>query len=90
MRKNKNVFDTHETDEDNLYYCPQGSIRGIKAIGFRTKNINREADALGLHKDGRSCKGTPPCFRPCDNSKRRGIKRLKKEHRKYKERIKWG
>lgn len=56
----------------------QGSTYGIKSLGFRTSSPNKEADELGLHKDGRSCRGVPSCFRPVDNSKRKGIKALPK------------
>jgi hypothetical protein len=64
-----NVFDWNDS---------QGSTYGIKSLGFRTSSPNKEADDLGLHKDGRSCRGVNPAFRPVDNSKRRGIKALPK------------
>lgn len=60
------------------WYENQGSSYGIKGLGFRTKNPNKEADELSLHKDGWSRKGTHPAFRPVDNSKKRGIKALPK------------
>lgn len=56
----------------------QGSTFGIKALGFRCSSPNKEADELGLHKDGRSRRGVLPCFRPVDNSKKRGLKALPK------------
>lgn len=56
----------------------QGSTYGIKSLGFRTHSPNKEADELGLHKDGRSGRGVPPCFRPVDNSKKRGLKGIPK------------
>ena len=34
----------------------QGSTYGIKSLRFRTSSPNKEADDLGLHKDGRSCR----------------------------------
>lgn len=60
----------------------QGSCYGIKALGFRSRCPNAEADALNLHKDGRSCRGAPPWFRPVDNSKRRGLKALPKRQKR--------
>lgn len=56
----------------------QGSTYGIKSLGFRSNNPNKEADELGLHKDGRSRRGVPPCLRYVDNSKKRGMKAIPK------------
>lgn len=60
------------------WYESQGSSYGTKGLGFRSKSPNKEADELGLHKDGYSGRGVDPAFRPVDNSKRRGIKALPK------------
>jgi hypothetical protein len=60
------------------WYENQGSSYGIKGLGFRSKSPNKEADELGLRKDGFSGRGTHPSFRLVDNSKRRGIKALPK------------
>jgi hypothetical protein len=70
----ENIFDRH--DEEN--FCSQGSVYGIKALGFLYKSPNNVADELELHKDGFSRRGVPPCFRPVDNAKKRGLKCLPK------------
>lgn len=66
--------------EDKLFGWAdsQGSTYGIKSLGFRTHSPNKEADELGLHKDGRSRRGVPPCLRHVDNSKKRGMKAIPK------------
>jgi hypothetical protein len=84
----KNVFDGSKYEDENLGFCPQGSIFGIKALGFRTRKPNVEADLLGLNKDGRAQRGVPRGHRPVDNSKRRGRKAMKKKHRKFRELMK--
>lgn len=80
LEKLKNFPGTH--NHIFKWYETQGSIQGIKALGFRSRSPNKEADMLGLHKDGRSCRGVPPCFRPVDNSKRRGLKALPKRQKR--------
>jgi hypothetical protein len=82
----RNAFDTCERyfdDSENLGFCPQGSIQGIRALGFRWKYPNYAADELGLNKDGRSCRGVRPGFRPVDNSKKRGIKAVPKSQKRF-------
>ena len=71
----ENVFD--RWDEDG--FANQGVCQGIKALGFLYKNPNNVADELGLHKDGRSRRGVPPCFRPVDNAKKNGLKGIPKK-----------
>lgn len=61
-----------------LWYESQGSTFGIRALGFRTKSPDKEADMLGLRKDGWARRGCPPSLRLVDNSKRRGLKALPK------------
>lgn len=56
----------------------QGSVHGIKALGFRAKDPNKEADEIYPHKDGRSRRGVPSAFRDVDNSKRNSRKALRK------------
>ena len=70
----ENVFD--RWDEDG--FANQGVSQGIKSLAFQYKNPNKVADELGLHKDGRSRRGVPPCCRPVDNSKRNGLKGIPK------------
>jgi len=64
------------------WYETQGSNYGIRALGFRHGNPNGESDELGLNKDGRSCRGVPPSHRPVDNSKRHGLKSLRKSQKR--------
>lgn len=71
----ENIFDRWDEEA----FCSQGSAYGIKALGFLYKSPNNVADELGLHKDGRSRRGVPPCFRPVDNAKKRGLKHLSKK-----------
>lgn len=66
------------------WWDSQGSNVGIKALGFQCGCPNGESDELGLNKDGRSRRGVPPCFRPVDNSKRRGLKALPRRNKRKK------
>ena len=70
----ENIFD--RWDEEG--FSEQGNAYGIRSLGFLYKNPNKVADDLGLHKDGHSRRGVPPCFRPVDNAKKRGRKKLRK------------
>jgi len=60
------------------WFESQGSEQGIRALGFRSRSPNKEADELGLRKDGFSRRGVQPCFRLVDNAKKRGLKALPK------------
>lgn len=73
IKANSTVFAWHDT---------QGSAKGTKALGFRCGCPNAEADELGLNKDGWSGRGVPPCLRPVDNAKRRGLKALPKSRKR--------
>lgn len=74
----ENIYDRYDED----IYCSQGSAIGIKSLGFRSLSPNKEADELELHKDGFSRRGVPPCFRPVDNAKKRGLKALPKSQKR--------
>jgi hypothetical protein len=73
---------SHGMDKVFAWDDPQGATYGIRALGFRSASPNKEADELGLNKDGRSCRGVPYWCRPVDNSKRRGMKSLPKRGRR--------
>ena len=60
----QNVFDIVGEE-----FTSQGSTYGTKALAFFCKNPNKEADRLGLSKDGRSGRGNHPAFRTVDNAK---------------------
>lgn len=77
-------FPGAKSNSDYIYawYDSQGTHQGIKALGFRHRSPNKEADRLGLHKGGLSRRGVPPHYRPVDNSKRRGLKALRKSQKR--------
>lgn len=64
----------------------QGSVSGIKVLGFRCGCPNGELDILGARvesrKDGISRRGSPPCVREVQNAKKRGIKAIKKSQKR--------